>query len=268
MNLIKLEILKGFESNAGNENGNTNLPPMRPTQSSFPPSDNTGRPGSSVFVPASTSGTYSTDVNEGTSSGDYSTTPLGGSGYTGTNTRPSSSSDDLYNIKNKYPTTYPSHNSNRHPQTTGNQPAVVTPTPPVDTNPPQQDNHPLIPHQPEPEHPLAHQPYPIGPDPFPDYLPHVNPPSHHYFLDHDYPDDKHSHFTGIYSHNTPSLHDKIYPGAPHSSHFDPYGSGGLYPTGRYPESDYQLGPSGYGGNRKNGYQVTDNSPDVPMNKRK
>lgn len=255
--------------NPGNENGNTNLPPSRPTQSSFPPTDQSGRPVTSVFVPASTSGTYSTDGGGGSSSGDSSTTSIGGSSSypdTSPNTHPSSQSpDDLYTIKNNYPATYPT--SNRNPQSTGNpQPEDAIPTRPIDTNRPQQPNlPPQIPQPTEPERP-AH-PYPLVPDPFPGYYPHIHP-HYHYNLDHDYSDDKDSHFPGIYAHNSPSLHDRYYHGAPPSHpHTDHYGSGGLYATGRYPEPDMHPGYVGYNANRKNGYQVTDNSPDIPMTKR-
>lgn len=262
-NKLKLKYFQGFDKNPGSENGNTNLPPSRPTQSSFPPTDQTGRPISTSFIPPSTSGTYSSDGSEGTSSGDYSTTPLGGPNYNpepSPNTRPSSQApDDLYNIKNKYPSTYPTNN--RHPQTTGNPPEA-SPTQP--TRPIQNNVHV------EPEDPQSHihHPYPIGPDPFPGYYPQIQP-HYHYNLDHDH--DYDSHFPGIYAHNTPSLHDnRYYPGAPPSSHIDHYGPGpgGLYAAGRYPESGEQFGGhGGYGGNRKNGYQVTDNTPDIPMPKR-
>jgi hypothetical protein len=226
------------------------------------------RPGSSVFIPPSTSGTYSTDGSDGTTTGDFSTTPLGGSSYpeTSPNTRPSSlSPDDPYTINlSKYPSIYPTTSGN--PQN-GNQPEVTItipgPTQPSDTNRPTQDIRPQIPHDVAPERPHAIHPYPIGPDPFPGYFPHAHP-HYHYNLDHDYTDDKESHFPGIYAHNAPSLHDRYYP-APPSSHIDHYG--GLYPARRYPETDVHSGQSGYGGNRKNGYQVTDNSPDVPMTKR-
>lgn len=252
---------EGFD-NSGNGNGNTNLPSSRPTQSSFPPTDVSGRPTSSVFIAPSTSGTFSTDGSDGTSPGDYATTPLGGSSYpdSGSNSRPSSlPPDDLYNIRNKYPTTYPSNN--RNPQS-GNQPDVDIPTRPTDRP---IIKNPQIPHQIEPDPPHVHHPYPIGPDPFPGYFPHVHP-HYHFSLDHDYTDDKDSLFPGTYAHNAPSLHDRYYPAAPQSPHIDHYGSGGLYPSGRYPDMDHHL--SGYGGNRKNGYQVTDNAPDVPMLKRK
>lgn len=269
---MKFKILKGFEQNPGSENGNTNLPPSRPTQSTFPPTDNTGRPMSSVFAPSSTSGTYSTDGSEGTSAGDFSTTSIGGTSFpeTSPNSRPSSlSPDDLYTIKNNYPTTYPSNN--RNPQTTGNQPDDVTPTRPVDTNRPTLNIPPQKPHHIEPDRPPPHHPYPLGPDPFPGYFPHIHPHYHYNVDDHDYIDDKDSHFPGIYAHNSPSLHDRFYPGAPQPPppliHTDHYGSGGLYASGRYPETDIHLSQSGYSGNRKNGYQVTDNTPDIPMTKR-
>lgn len=251
---------KNPENSNGNGNGNTNLPSARPTQSTFPPTDNTGRPGSTAFVPPSASGTYSTDG--GSSAGDFSTTPFGGLTYpeTSPNVRPSSpSSDDLYTIKNTFPTTYPSNN--RNPQT------EVSPTRPPDTNhpPPSTNNNKIPPQIPpnsfEPDRPNIHHPYPSGPDPFPGYHPHVQP-HYHYNLDHDFTDDKDSHFPGTYAHNAPSLHDRYYPQPP-PSHIDHYGSGGLYAAGRYPETEINLG---YGGNRKNGYQVTDNSPDIPMTK--
>jgi hypothetical protein len=255
----KSSHFEGFDKNPGSENGNTNLPSLRPTQSTFPPSDNTGRPGSSsVFVPPSTSGTFSTDGTEG----DFSTTPFvgGGSSYPdpSSNTRPSSQTpDDLYTIKNNYPATYPTSN---RPQT-GTQPEAVAPTHPVEPNRPTHETHP---HPIEPERPPPHHPYPVGPDPFPDYFPHTHP---HYHYDHDYTDDRDSHFPGIYAHNSPSF----YPGAPQShinNHYGPAsggGGGGLYASGRYPDSDHHLGQAGgYNANRKNGYQVTDNSPDIPM----
>lgn len=255
---------KGFEPTPGSNTGSTNLPSSRPTQSSFPPSDFNGRPGSSVFVPSSTSGTYSTDA--GSSTGDFSTTPVDGSSFpdSTSNTRPSSQSpDDLYTINNKYPATYPTNN--RNPQNTGNQsPDEPTPTRPIETNHPPSD-------APKPIEPSHVHSYPVGPDPFPGYFPHVHP-HYHFNLDHDYTDDKDSHFPGIYAHNSPSLHDRYYHGAPQPHpHIDHYGSGGLYAAGRYPEADLHMqqgggGGGGYGGNRKNGYQVTDNSPDVPMGK--
>lgn len=44
--------------------------------------------------------------------------------------------------------------------------------------------------------------------------------------------------------------------------------GGLYPSGRYPsENGISLGGGAYNNpNRKNGYQVTENTPDVPKGK--
>lgn len=200
-------------------------------------------------------------MSDGSTTGDFSTTPFGGSSYpdTSSNTRPSSLSPEDPYTANKYPSTFPT--ANRNPQI-GNQPDENIPTTPTDTNrpPPSHQNHP----QPVSHDNLPHQPpsYPAIPDPFPDYFPHIHP-HYHFNLDHDYTDDKDSHFTGIYAHNAPSLHNRYYP-APSYSHIDHYG--GLYPAGRYPDSDVHLTQPGYGGNRKNGYQVTDNSPDVPMSK--
>jgi hypothetical protein len=247
-----ISLFQGFDQSSSN--GNSNAPPSsRPTQSTFPSTDNT-RPGSTPFSPASTSGSYPTD--SGSSQGDFSTTPFVASSSLdpNSNSRPTSQPpDDLYTIKNTFPATYPT--TNRNPQT-NNQPDTP-PTRPTDTNRPQtptnsNKNPPQIPintYQPD------HHPYPVGPDPFPGYFPHPHP-HYHYNLDHD--DD---HFPGHYAHNAPSLHpDRYYPHPP-PSHIDHYGSGGLYAAGRYPDSDIHIGS---GWNRKTGYQVSDNSPDVPM----
>lgn len=124
-------------------------------------------------------------------------------------------------------------------------------------------NHPQMTHQINPDIPIIHHSssYPLGPDPFPGYFPHIHP---HYHYDHDNKDN--SHFLGIYAHNTPSLHDRYYP----RPQLDSYGSGELYPAERYPDPESNMGQSGYSGNRKigsNGYQVTDNTPDISMSKR-
>ncbi|CRL04014.1 CLUMA_CG017132, isoform A [Clunio marinus] len=263
----------GFEQMPGNGAANTNLPPSRPTQSTYSPSD--GGPTSSVFSPASTSGTYSTDGGDGTTTGDFATTPIGSSNYPepASNNQPSSQSpDDFYNNKNNYPSTYPSSNGN-HP--TGNQPEAfppTRPTRPIITNhkPSSSDKDPPPTHTNNKiEQTKPVYPFPIGPDPLPGYFPYTqsnfnyNP---HNFV---YTDDKDSHFPGIYSHNAPSssMHDRFYHGAPpSSSNVGHYGSGGLYASGRYPESGQHYGFNGYNDNRKNGYEVIDNTPDVPITK--
>lgn len=123
--------------------------------------------------------------------------------------------------------------------------------------------------QPPPPHPLAnrpshhfesdrpdvHHPYQIGPDPFPDYFPQTHP-HYHFNLDH-YDDKVSHHFPGNYAPNAPSMHN--------SDRYYPHSMENFYgPSGRYPDSGYSYNP-----NRKNGngYQVTENAPDVPNSKR-
>lgn len=261
MSLIIFFNKKGFEQQPGNGySGSTNLPPARPTSSSFPPSDNTRRPTPTVFISPTSS--YTTD-NDGTTSGDFSSSSVGSSTYS-SDVNPTHPINDLYDIQNKFPTT-----SNRIPQQqNGNQEIPPTPHRPSTID----SKRPVPQPQPSPPHPLANRPsyhhyesdrpdvhhsYPIGPDPFPDYFPQTHP---HYHFDHF--DDKNSHqFPGIYAPNAPSMHnpDRYYP--------HPMEQFGLYgPAGRYPENGINLG-SNYNQNRKNGYQVTENVPDVPKGKR-
>lgn len=205
---------------------------------------------------------FTTD-NDGTTSGDFSSSSVGSSTFSSdvNPTRP----NDLYDITNKFPTT-----SNRIPQQNGNQEIQPTPHRPTTTD----SKRPVPQPQPPPPHPLAnrpshhhyesdrpdvHHPYPLGPDPFPDYFPQPHPP-YHFHLDHF--DDKNSHhnFPGIYAPNALPMHnsDRYYP---HSmEQFGHYG-----PSGRYPDVGINLG-SNYNPNRKNGYQVTENVPDVPKGK--
>lgn len=242
------------------------MPSARPTGSTYPSTDGTSRPSSTIFIPSPTSSYGSTDGSDGTTSGDFQTTSSFGSTFSSDNnpSRP----DDLYNIQNiqtKFPTTHPT--SNRNPQTIGSQPETLTPTLPTASNgqpPPQrQSTRPItIPTRPhyESDIPDVHHSYPLGPDPFPYYSPQAHPPYHFYI---DNYDDKNSHFpTGAYAPNAPPLHpiDNRY--HPHMTHYD------LYPSGRYPVSGHNLEQPGYNSNRKNGngYQVNENSPDVPRPK--
>lgn len=232
--------------------GTTNYPSAHPTASTFPQTDGTSRPSSTIFIPSPTSGySGSTDISDGTTSGDFQTTSIGSTFSSDSNP---THVDDLYNIQNKFPTTHPTANR---------QPSVTSTTP----RPPQKESKrpitiPFRPHY-ETDSPDVHHSYPLGPDPFPFYSPQAHPP-YHYFLDNF--DDKHSHFpTGIYAPNTPSLHhiDNRYPqpSPPHT--MTPYD---MYPSGRYPTGGINLEQSGYNSNRKNGYQVNENSPDVPRPK--
>lgn len=271
-----------------------NNQPTRPSPSAYPPTDQTGRPNSPVFIPpSSTSGSFSTDGNDGTTPDDLSTTPFVSSlPETSPNSRPTSSSPDnpdLYNIQNKYPTTYPTPNHN-YPQI---QPSPDVPTPsyngirPNDNRQPPQIpsyNNNLRPQMPPQMPPTSHgfdqdrYPYPIqGPDPFPGYHPQFQSNHNYPYDQHGFTDDKDSHLPGTYVHNSPGLH---YPGS-----IETYGSGQF--AGRYPETDINLtgqgatgqGATGYGSgsnemsnrnpdrNGYGGYQVTDNSPDTPMTKR-
>lgn len=233
----------------------TNLPPARPTSSSFPPPDNTNRPSPTVF--ASPTSSYTTD-NDGITSGDLSSSSIGSSTFSSDDnpTRP----DDLYNIQNKFPTT-----SNRIPQQpSGNREPDVMPSTPLPPPPNNQQQHhhqkPHInrpPHTFEPDRPDVHHPYPLGPDPFPDYFPQPHP-HYHFQLDHHFDDKNSPHFPGIYAPNAPSQHnsDRYYP--------HPMEQFGLYPSSRYPESGMNL--ANYNPNRKNGYQVNENVPDIPKGK--
>ena len=286
-----------------------NQSPTRPSPSAYPPTDQTGRPNFPVFIPpSSTSGSFSTDGTDGTTPDDFSTTSFVSTfSETSPNSRPTSSSPDnpdLYNIQNKFPTTYPT--TNRYPQNVHPSPDVPTPSyngirPNDNRQPPQIpsfNNNNLRPQSPPQLPPTSHgfdqdrYPYPIqGPDPFPGYHPQFQPNYNYPHDQHGFTDDKDSHLPGIYAHNSPGLH---YPGS-----METYGSGQF--AGRYPETDINLtgqGATGYGsgsnemgnrnpdrngysdgsnemGNRNpdrypihgNGYQVTDNSPDTPMTKR-
>jgi hypothetical protein len=212
------------------------------------------RPSPTVFI-SPTQGSYTTD--DGTTSGDFSSSTAIGSTFSSD----SSSSDDLYNIQNKFPTTYPTEN--KIPQTIIPSHNVVT----IPSNKPtilNRDPQPAHPHhnQRPPTQINSNRPdphisslYPIGPDPFPDYFPQPHPPYHFHI---DQYDDKNSHFPGIYAHNAPTMHhqntDRYY------AHMDPYG---LFPSGRYPDSGINL----YNSNRKNGYQVTETIGDVPRGKK-
>ncbi|XP_070506825.1 uncharacterized protein [Chironomus tepperi] len=243
------------------ETSSTLNPSTRPTASTFPSTQDTSRPNPTIYVPSPTSSVYSSgsttqDGSDGTTSGDFLTTSLGSTFSSDNNpTRP----DDLYNIQNKFPTTHPA--INRDPQTVGFQPDTSS-TPSYHSQKPQKETtRPVVipprPHY-ETDSPDVHHSYPLNPDPFPFYSPQTHP-HYHYFLD-NY-DDKNSHFpTGIYAQNAPSLHpiDNRYHA--HMNHYD------LYPSGRYPVNGINLDNSGYNGNRKNGYQVTDNSPDIPRPK--
>jgi hypothetical protein len=205
--------------------------------------------------------------DEGTTSGDFSSSSMGSSTFSSdvNPTRP----DDLYNIQNKFPTT-----SNRIPQQP-NREQEATPTPhrppppPPPQSPPNDSKRPPSQfhlQRPSPHHhfesdtPDVHHPYPLGPDPFPDYFPQPHPPYHHY-LDHFDEKSSHSpHFPGIYAQHAPSLHhpDRYYSHHPiDQQNYNVFPSGG----GRYPDNGVAYNP-----NRKNGYQVTENAPDMPNGK--
>jgi hypothetical protein len=179
--------------------------------------------------------------------------------------------DDLYNIQNKFPTT-----SNRIPQqpnreqeatpTPNRSPPSPPPPPPTDNKRPPSPFHFQKPshHHYESDTPDVHHPYPLGPDPFPDYFPQPHPPYHFHHLDHFDEKSSHSpHFPGIYAQHAPSLHhpDRYY--SHHQidqQHYSVYPLGG----GHYPDNNNVA----YNPNRKNGYQVTEQqAADKPMGKR-
>jgi hypothetical protein len=231
-----------------------------------------------VFI-SPTSG-YTTDNTDGSgsTSGDFAST-TGSIGSTFSSDLSPTRPDDLYNIQNKFPTTYPTtinNHNNINNNNNNNIPQVVDQKPEIHSNPidnsnnhnPNHNNnnigqrpintkHPQI-HRPQhpytsyvPDSPDVHHSYPLGPDPFPDYFPQSHP-HYHFHIDQF---DKDSHFPGVYAphHNAPSLHHNTYPIV------DQYG---LYPASRYPVDDGAY--AAFNPNRKNGYQVNENVHDKPM----
>jgi hypothetical protein len=165
----------------------------------------------------------------------------------------------------------PGSNSQDNSTPNNTQPDSATPSRPIEI--PQKPTQTPPPHPPHPPtspdiHLEPHDPH-FGPDPFPGYFPH-NHPNYHYHID--IPDDKDSHFPGIYAHNhhaPSSPHDRppYYPRPSHTlhpqqqQHHVDHISGGLYASGRYPDSSDPFGYGGFNPNRKNGYQVTENTPE-------
>ena len=196
--------------------------------------------------------TYSTSDNSGTTSGDISTSSVGSSTFS-SDANPTHP-NDLYNSENKLPTISnripqePSVNREMTPPTTPNRPPFKKPLPqPQKPQKPQKHPYPnRPPHNYDIDRPDVRHPYPLGPDPFPDYFPQPHPP-YHFHLNHY--DDKFSHnFPGIYAPNAPSMHS--------TDRYYPYPMGGFY-GGRHPQKP----------NRQNGYQVTEHVPDVPKGRR-
>lgn len=274
-----LQIL-GLTSDNGS--GNVNYPQTQP--GTFPPTDNT-RPATSNFIPpSSTIGTYPTDGSDGTTGTvDFSTTPYGSSFPPD----PSSSPEDLYTIKNKYPTTLPATSN----VPTSNNPTANTPStpgqPPNYGSKPTEPQYPTQPHfRPKPDKPShcikcinypptsGHSdvdrdrdrdripsgdrdryPYPVqGPDPFPDYHPQYHPMfSYPLMYGHGYPSDREYESYPSYPQPIP---------APHPDDFGlPPGHPSLF-AGRYPEPDMNaiLPPTGYG---SGGYGGGNRYPEGP-----